>query len=159
MVRLTKDIEPTKMRAATVSEDEMEKIQTIKDIVRKGRVIRITNSEINFKNGESIPTDRETLHVHCSTNSTFFSKPPKPIFLEDKITLQMVLLPQPTNSAAIIAALEMLWPEDTERKNQICSPVQAPHELQDWFINFKADLQNGQRIREALGFWWLWNRY
>ena len=71
----------------------------------------------------------------------------------------MVQLPAPTNSASIVAALELLWPDAEMRKNEICTPVEAPHGLQDWFINFKRDLCNGQKIRDALGFRWHWNRY
>ena len=41
---------------------------------------------------------------------------------------------------------------------EVCQPVEAPHDLQDWFINMKIDIQNGQKIRQTLGFQWLWNR-
>ena len=118
---------------------------------------KISTTQITFKNGESISTDLESLHVHCSTNSTLF-KPSTPIFSDEKIELQMVHLPQPTNSAAILAAIELLWPNNTKKKNELCTPVQAPHDLQDWFINFRIDLQNMQKIRDALGFSWHWNR-
>ena len=47
----------------------------------------------------------------------------------------MIRLPMPAHSAAVVAALELLWPEEEEKKNEICEPVQAPHDLQDWFIN------------------------
>jgi len=157
LMRVSKDFEPTKMRAATVSPEEIALIRTLKNVVREGRVERITSSEIKFKNGASIPTDIKTLHVHCSANGTLFPQS-KPIFSDSKITLQMVRLPAPTNSGSIVAALELLWPDEEKKKNDICTPIMAPHDLQDWFINFKIDLCNGQKIRQALGFWWLWNR-
>lgn len=156
-MRISKEFEPTKMRAATVSEAEMTRVRQIKNILREGRVESITSSLITFKNGVSIPTDLKTLHVHCSTNGTLWESS-KPIFSGSKISLQMVQLPAPTNSASIVAALELLWPDAEMRKNEICTPVEAPHDLQDWFINFKRDLCNGQKIRDALGFRWHWNR-
>ena len=157
LMRISKDVEPSKMRAATVSEEEMSKLQRVKNIIREGRVQNITSSQIIFENGTRIPTDLKTLHVHCSINGTAFSQS-KPIFSGSNITLQMVRLPQPTNSASIVAALELLHPDDDKKKNDICTPVEAPHNLPDWFINFKSDISNGQKIRQALGFLWLWNR-
>ena len=156
-LRVSKDFKPTKMRAATISEAEMTRIRQLKNIIREGRVDSITSSQIIFKNGVTIPTDLETLHVNCSANGTLFP-PSKPIFSGSNITLQMVRLPAPTNSAAIIAGLELLWPDDEDQKNEVCQPVEAPHDLQDWFINMKIDIQNGQKIRQTLGFQWLWNR-
>ena len=36
--------------------------------------------------------------------------------------------------------------------------VQAPHNLHDWFIDFRVSLLNKQKIRKVLGLQWLWNR-
>ena len=69
LMRISKDVKPTKMRAATVSEEQMEKSITVKNIVRKGRVKKITSSLIIFKNQEQVSTDLESVHVHCSVIS------------------------------------------------------------------------------------------
>ena len=68
LMRVDPAVEPTKMRAGTVSSAEMEKIRTIKDIVRKGRVRRLMETKIIFTNGEEVESQPETLYVDCSTN-------------------------------------------------------------------------------------------
>ena len=45
-MRIDKAINPTKMRAATVSQQELENISLIKNIIRLGRIGRIEDSEI-----------------------------------------------------------------------------------------------------------------
>jgi len=157
LIRISKDFEPSKMRAATISEAEIKRIRQLKNIVREGRIESISQSEITFKNGFQMSTDLTTLHVDCSANGTIFA-PPKQIFTSSTITLQMVKLPAVTASASVIAGLELLWPKDEEKKNNVADVVSAPHDLEDWFVNFKIHLQNKKKIMQALGFQWLWNR-
>ena len=68
LMRVDPAVEPTKMRAGTVSQTEMEKIRTIKDIVRKGRVRSLTETKMIFTNGEEVESQPDTLYVDCSTN-------------------------------------------------------------------------------------------
>ena len=106
-IRLDKNIWPTKMRGATVSKREMEKIRLVKDIVRHGRIDRIEIDKIIFQKGETIPTDNETLHIDCSTAGTNFPLVKEKIYDGNHIYLQMVQMPQPCTSGAMIAALEL----------------------------------------------------
>jgi hypothetical protein len=62
------------------------------------------------------------------------------------------------NKPAVVAVLELLWPEEEEKKNEICEPVQTPHDLQDWFINFRISLRKKQKLRKVLGLQRLWTR-
>ena len=105
-MRVDKKIWPKRMRAATVSPKEMAKIQTIKNIVRYGRISRIERCEIAFERGDSLPTSIETLHVDCSTAGTKFSPLKEKVFSGYKINLMMTLVTQQCTSAAVIAALE-----------------------------------------------------
>ena len=86
----------------------MEKIGRIKNIIRKGRIERIDLDTIVFKGGDKMATDSATLHVDCSAAGTLFP-PVNKIFdsPNNKINLQMVQLPQPCTSGAIIAAMEL----------------------------------------------------
>jgi len=154
--RVDPAIDPTKMRAATVWLSEVEKLRQIKQVVREGRIAKITATKMVFTNGAEVETDLETLHIDCSTNSTMF-RPPVPIFSPGRITLQMVQLPQPTHSGAVIAALELLM-EDDNAKNTVVQPLDAPHDARDWFKYSITHYRNRDRIRSTLGFWWLWNR-
>ena len=72
-----------------------------------------------FKNGHIIPAATpDTLFIDCSATATGFSHP-KVIFSGDTINLQMVIIPQPCYSSSIIAALELKYPEDEAKKNQV----------------------------------------
>ena len=106
-MRLDKNIWPTKMRAATVSKNEMEKIRTVENIIRHGRIDRIESDKIIFQQGETIPTDNETLHIDCSASGTKFAPVKEKIFDGNHIHLQMIQIPQPCTSAAMIGALEI----------------------------------------------------
>ncbi len=54
ILRLDKNILPTKWRCATVSEPELHQLQSIKQVIRQGRIERITTSEIHLQKG-SLP--------------------------------------------------------------------------------------------------------
>ena len=43
-------------------------IRSIKDIVRKGRVSKLTETKMIFTNGEELESEPDTLYVDCSTN-------------------------------------------------------------------------------------------
>ena len=68
LMRVDPSVEPTKMRAGTISQAEMEKIRMIEDIVRKGRVRKLTETKMIFTNGEELESQPETLYVDCSSN-------------------------------------------------------------------------------------------
>ena len=106
-MRLTKDIWPTKMRAATLSTKEMETIRTLTDIIRLGRIDRIENDAIIFEKGATLPTDANTLHIDCSAAGTNFPPVNEKIFNGEYINLLMVQAPRPCTSAAMIAAIEL----------------------------------------------------
>ena len=144
--------------------------------IRQGRVERITEKEVIFKNGHRMPTTtpNDTLYVDCSTASTGFAHPkvilsiyfnimiacPQAIFSGDTINLQMVMLPQPCYSASIIAALELKYPEDEAKKNQVI-PVGINNEcVMQWgpeayWIMMRDQTLNGPIIGKLLGFNWM----
>ena len=153
-MRIDKSVNPTKMRAATVSPEEIEKIYLVKNIVRFGRIDRIEASKIFFMSGKEIPTNEETLHVDCSAAGTGFPQVKK-IFSGSTINLQMVQVPQPTFSGSIIAAIEIALPDDDEKKNDICTPIPAPQEKEDWLTVVKESLLNADKIGSALGITWM----
>jgi len=155
-MRLDKNVWPTKMRAATVSVKEMEQFRTIKDIIREGRIKQITKQEIIFKNGKTIPTENRSLYINCSAAGTQFQAP-RPIFPdEDSICLQLLQLPAPTYSGAIIAAAELQCCEDLEKLKELGEPIAAPHDLPDWFHYNAIAMANKNKIASILGIRWLY---
>ena len=130
-----------------------------------------------FKNGHRMltTTPNDTLYVDCSAASTGFAHPkviltiyiktmnaccPQAIFSGDTINLQMVILPQPCYSASIIAALELKYPEDEAKKNQVI-PVGINNEcvmqwgLEAYWIMMRDQTLNGPIIGKLLGFNWM----
>ena len=156
-MRIDKSIHPTKMRAATCSPREMEKIGRVHQIVRLGRIVKIEESEILFTTGEKIPTTKTTLHIDCSAAGTSFP-PVKKIFSGSTINLQMVQAAQPTFSGSIIAAIETAIPDDDEKKNDICTPIPGFQEREDWPRFMKDTLLNAEKFGRVLGIRWLRNR-
>ena len=112
-----------------------------------------------FKNGHVIPAEPETLYIDCSAPSTAFPHP-KVIFSGDTINLQMVAIPPACFSASIIAALELKYPDDEAKKNQII-PVGINNEkVMQWgpeayWIMFRDQSLNGPIIGKLLGLNWM----
>ncbi len=126
--RIDPAVMPTKWRCATISAREVNELQRIKNVVRMGRIKRITANQIELDNG-SIPTDSQTLHIDCTANG-LRRRPPQPLFEPGKITLQSIFMCQQTFSAAIIARMQILKLDDATR-NAMCEPVPHPEYNQD----------------------------
>jgi len=158
-MRLDRKIEPTKSRGATVSSKEMARFREIPNVVRQGRVEKLTEKEMIFTNGHVIHVQNKTLFIDCSAPSTGFVHP-KVIFSGDTVNLQMVIIPQPCYSAAVIAALELKYPDDEAKKNQII-PVGINNEkVMQWgpeayWIMFRDQSLNGPIIGKLLGLNWM----
>jgi len=155
-MRLDKKVWPTKNRAATVSVEEMERFRTITNIIREGRIGKITKQEIIFENGNTIPTEEKSLFIDCSAAGTKFQTP-RPIFPDKyNICLQMLQLPAPTYSGAIIAAAELQCGEDLEKLKELGEPLAAPQDLPDWFHFNAIAMTNQDKIASILGMKWLY---
>jgi len=153
LMRLDKDILPTRFRAATITEEEAGKLRLVKNIIRKGRIEKILAKKIVFKSGEETDTEPGTLYVDCSVNSTVFA-PPKKVFDGKTINIQFIRAPPPGISANIIAALELKFPDDEEKKNSICFVLTPPQMPEDYFKMFQVDALTSQAAIKALGFRW-----
>lgn len=130
LLRLDKEITPTMFHAATVSKMELEQLQRIKNIVRKGRVQSIEKDKIILKEG-NIPTSVNHLHVDCSATPIRYDIKTIPVFDGKVITPQTVRSYQPVFSAAFIAHIEATY-ETEQEKNKICGVVPLPNHDTDW---------------------------
>jgi len=147
--RLDKNISPSKWRCATVSPEGLEKLRTVKQVIRKGRVKRIGPSEISFEKGE-LGYSGKALFVDCSANGLAKRKK-KPIFSEGKITLQSILFCQQVFSAATIARLSLVNMSD-KRKNQLV-PVPHPEFKEDWPVTYSTSIENLLMLHRIFPFW------
>jgi hypothetical protein len=116
-------------RCATVSTNELEQLRSIENVVRKGRVRAIGTDEIVLEAG-TIPTDPAQVHVDCTAAGLRVS-PARPIFEDNRITLQQVRICQPTFNAALVGYIEASDRDDVER-NRLCTPNPYPTAARDW---------------------------
>jgi hypothetical protein len=110
-------------RCATVTKAELEQLRRIPNVIRKGRVQRITAQEIILDEG-TIATDTDTLHIDCTADG-LERRPIQPVFSGQAITLQSVRTCQQVFSAAFIGHIEAAY-HDEELMNQLCTPVPHP---------------------------------
>jgi cation diffusion facilitator CzcD-associated flavoprotein CzcO len=129
LLRRDPDERPTAFRCATVSRSELEQLRRITDVVRLGRIKRITKTAIELNNGE-IPTGDHVLHVDCTADAVK-QLPPVPIFQNGRITLQSVRVCQPAFSAALVAHVETTYADDGV-KNDLCPVTPNPRTHTDW---------------------------
>jgi hypothetical protein len=71
-----------------------------------------------------------TLYIDC-TASAVEKRPAVPIFQGDLITAQLVRVPQPAFSAALVAYVEANY-EGDEAKNKLCATVPFPNNLDEY---------------------------
>lgn len=129
LIRLDPGVEPTTFRCATVSQDELASLRSIENVIRLGRVTHIGPDRIMLAEG-SLPADRGQVHVDCSAGG-LRTKPARPVFSADLITLQQVRACQPVFSAALTGYTEATSGDDA-RKNLICPANQYPDAAVDW---------------------------
>ena len=130
--------------------------------MRKGRIERITDKEIIFLSGEVMETSSSSLHIDCSTACTGFSHP-KQLFVGDTINLQMVMLPQPCYSASIIAAIEVKFPDDEDKKNEL-TPIGISYaesmswDLLAYWLMLRDMFVNQEKVAKMPCIPWVWGK-
>ena len=137
--RIDPTVKPEAYHCAIVSDGELAQLRRIHNIIRLGRVTRIDSDQIVLEHG-TIATGPESLHIDCSA-AGIPTRPTKPVFDGDRITLQWVRLCQPTFSAALIGHVEAVIP-DEEQKNHICTPIAPPTVPSDWLRMMVVELAN-----------------
>jgi len=120
LLRIDSGIEPEIFRGATISEHEMDQLRTLKNLVPRRKVLHIGTGRIVTDDGD-IATDPKRVYVDCTAPGV---RPtiPRPIFENDRLTLQYVTIGIVPWSAAIVGTIEARDDDDTE-KNRLCPPV------------------------------------
>jgi hypothetical protein len=146
MLRTDRAVVPTMMKGATLSLRELEQLRRISNVVRLGHVERIEPDEIVLEQG-SIPTTPDHLHVHCAAPG-LSDNPPRAIFTDDTITLQLVTRVGLTLSGALQGFLEATG-RTTEEKNALCPPTVMPHTPFDYLRAVLAGISTEMGWQEA----------
>jgi hypothetical protein len=137
--RIDPAVKPEAYHCAIVSDGELAQLRRIRNVVRLGHVTRIDAGQIVLTLGV-VDTGPDCLHIDCSA-AGIPTRPPKPVFDGDRITLQWVRLCQPTFSAALIGHVEATFDDDAE-KNRICMPIAPPTVPSDWLRMMLVELAN-----------------
>jgi NAD(P)-binding Rossmann-like domain len=129
LLRIDPDRLPTMFHLATVTPDEVALLRSIQHVIRLGHVQAINHDGLVLAQGQ-VPMAADALYIDC-TASAVEPRPTQPIFQDHKLVLQLVRLPQPAFSSALIAYVEAHYDSDA-KKNQLCATVPFPHSLHDY---------------------------
>ena len=155
LLRLDPKVWPTRFRCATVTREELDALRRVENVVRKGRVVSIDGSSIELTQG-TLQAEPDTLYVDCTADG-LARRPPRPIFEQDRITLQSIMLCQQVPSAAAVAALELRL-EDDASKNEILEPVPHPELPQHYVSGLWGSTENLRRLTRRVPLWVLRTR-
>lgn len=128
MLRIDPALRPTMFHYATVSEGELALLRQITQVLRHGHVQAIEPEALVFEN-ERIAVPAGSLFIDCTARAVE-RRPAVPIFQHGRIVLQMVRVPQPAFSAALVAWLEAHGGDDDAR-NAVSIPVPLPDDVRD----------------------------
>lgn len=129
LMRIDTTVEPTMYRCAILSQGELEKLRSISNVVRLGRVRSIEPGRVVLDGGV-IETSPTALYLDC-TGDGIGTREPTPVFSPGHITLQSVRTCQPAFSAAVTARVEAMDVDD-DVKNDYLHPVHHPTVPLDW---------------------------
>ncbi len=143
LLRIDPDVRPTMYRCATVTRAELDQLRRVGDVVRLGRVRRLSPGVIHLDQG-TVEVPEGSLFVDCTADG-LARRPERPVFEGDRLHLQPVRTCQQVFSAAFIAHIEATkgdGPEADEAKNALCQVVAHPDSDIDWLRTFLASTLN-----------------
>jgi hypothetical protein len=129
MHRISRDHWPEMFHYAIASTAEVRELQRITDVIRLGRVQALAPDRM-LLDGGSRATPPGTLFIDC-TASAVERRPPVPVFQPGRIVPQMVRVPQPAFSAALIAWVEA-HVEGEAAQNALTMAVPLPDAITDF---------------------------
>jgi hypothetical protein len=137
LVRIDPTVAPQAYHCAVISPGELEQLRSITDVVRLGRVTRLTPDEIVLEHG-TVESTGDPLYVDCSSQG-IPRRPSTPIFDGDRITPQWIRTCQPTFSGAFVGHVEAIYDDDA-LKNELCAPIEPPEVPFDYVRMFQREL-------------------
>jgi hypothetical protein len=129
VMRLDQSTVPTMYRGSMLSIGEVERLRSISDVVRLGRLRKVEPDRLVRDDGEVTPRS-DTLYVDCSSYG-LRTRQPVPVFGPNRITLQYLRHLSPSFSAALLGWVEA-HRTDTIEKNRLCPPNPNPTHPADW---------------------------
>jgi NAD(P)-binding Rossmann-like domain len=150
MLRIHPDQTPTMFHYATISKAEVESLRRITNVIRQGRVQALEANALVMDGGR-VELPPHTLCIDCTASAVEKRPaPPQPVFEGNKILLQMVRIPMPSFSAALIAYVEAHYGNEAgdegavgdAKKNQLCGAVPFPDSLVGYVASTFGNMRN-----------------
>jgi hypothetical protein len=139
LLRIDPTRRPSMFHLATISQGEIDLLRRIDNPIRMGHVLSVDADGMDLEQGR-VPLPAGTLCIDC-TASAVERRPVVPVFQGDRVVLQMVRLPLPTFSAALIAWVEAHAPDEATR-NRLCASVPFPWTPADYPRALLVNMQN-----------------
>jgi hypothetical protein len=139
MLRIDRDHMPQMFHFATVSNDEVEVLRRIRQVIRLGRVQALHEEDMVLERGR-VPVRPDTLFIDC-TASAVREMPALPVFQGDVIVPQLLRAPLICFSAALTAYVEAHH-DDEAHKNGLCTPVPFTHTLSAYPRTMLVNMHN-----------------
>jgi hypothetical protein len=136
-LRFDEGAEPTMFRGSTMSTRELEQGRQIENVVRLGRVRRISATKLTLDEG-SLASDPGQVYVDCTANGVRATAP-RPLFEDARINLEYVTVGVIPWSAATVGYIEATR-DDASEKNRLCPPVVFSGRSQDLLHLARAGL-------------------
>lgn len=131
LTRLDKDVWPEKYKCATVESAELEKLRSIRNVIRQGRVSAVTKTHLVMRGKDgntptNVPYPEGSLVVDCSAGG-LPPQPEVPIFQGGKLVLQPVRYCIQCHSAAMVAYVDCHKDfKDDDDRNSAMFPIPYP---------------------------------
>jgi hypothetical protein len=129
MLRIDRDVLPTMAKTPTLGTWELDLLRSVENVVRLGRIERVTSREIVLDDG-SVPLPPDSLIVHCAASGLQYP-PLVPLWCPDRIRLQTIRAGFPCFCAALAGYVEATRDDDRER-NRLCPPNVFSDTLASW---------------------------
>ncbi|MEM6744910.1 MAG: NAD(P)/FAD-dependent oxidoreductase, partial [Pseudomonadota bacterium] len=130
-LRIDRSRRPEMMHSAVCSEEEVELLRGIRNVLRHGHVRRIDPGRVVFDDAEA-PLPDGALVIDCAASAaTMTGDGPLQVFSPGRIDLEMIRPYQPTFSAALIGHIEATIP-DLEAKRALARPTPMNDTPADW---------------------------
>ncbi|TNM41926.1 hypothetical protein FHP29_08105 [Nocardioides albidus] len=154
-LRVDRSVAPTGYRGATISPAEMDGLRRIDDVVRAGRVRRLTGAGMEFENGTRVAQPAGRIYVDC-TATGLRTIDPQPVFESGRITVQYVTPGFACWSAATLGVIEALLDDDA-LKEHLSLPVVYTGHIDDLMSFTNTYLESAAR-RNAIPELRSWSR-
>lgn len=129
VLRIDPAVTPTMAKAPTLGTWELEQLQSIENVVRRGHVRAVHRGRLEMEQGD-VPIADDAIVVHCAADG--LKLPGRiPIWQPETITLQTVRAGFPCFGAAVTGYVEATRDDDAE-KNRLCPPSSYGNTLEDW---------------------------